>query len=508
MASEEEVYVTPRKLASGEKATVHYKGELKDRDALKIRYGFNGWNVPPDGRNDFQSEYTGGNNNFYRELRMDKVSNEYLANIDIPRWARAVHFVFHDDGHWDNNDMWDYSKSITFPYIGPYLTWSDEVDPTTGVNVSFETSEHCNVKVEYGKTERLENQPIEEVGRTHHIPLTSLTPGTQYYYRIADEFGQESDMYTFRTAQLSTTTCRFIVLADMQDNGDDRRWQDVAEAIGKERRGAFDFADFALIAGDMPWNDKPGHWWTFFDNGRSIFPEMVIMPAVGNHDTPGVGSAADTSSFQRYFRVPMANGPGDSSSYYRFRYGQSHFIALNSENSKDLSKNGEQYRFVEDELQAMAASQDRPQWVFTFWHKPPYNCVDYHRHEQYDYRPITELFDGDVDWVFCGHVHSYQRMNPLRFEGQIQQKYGRREGEGVGYMVVPPAGNRPESDFFFFAENDEQKERYRERLAFPYRSPIGFVRVDVQGKAIAIEAYGIDAKNDAAVIDRCSYKKE
>jgi hypothetical protein len=78
----------------------------------------------------------------------------------------------------------------------------------------------------------------------------------------------------------------------------------------------------------------------------------------------------------------------------------------------------------------------------------------------------------------------------------------------VGYIVVPPAGNRPESDFYFFSENDEKKERYRERLAFPYRSPIGFVRVDVQGKDIEVDAYGIDAENNATVIDRCSYNKE
>jgi hypothetical protein len=424
MPNAEKVYATPRKLASGEKATVHYKGKLKDSSTLTLHYGFNGWNIPPDWQNGFQLDNKGGNKIFFRELSMDKVGDEFVADIDTPDWARAIHFVFHSDDDWDNNGRRDYSKSIAFPHIGPYLTWPDENAPTTGVNISFETSEHCKVKVEHGNTEKLESQPIEAIGSTHHIPLTSLTPGTQYYYRVSDEFGQKSDIYSFWTAKRDTTACRFIVLADMQDNGDDRRWQDVAEAIAKERRNDADFADFALIAGDIPWNDKPGHWWTFFNNGRSIFPEMVVMPAVGNHDTPEVGSNPDTSSFRRYFRVPTVSGRRNGKNYYRFRYGQSHFIALNSEHRKDLGKHGEQYRFVEEELRAIASSQDRLQWVFAFWHKPPYNCVNYHRDEQYGFRPITELFDGNVDWVFCGHVHSYQRMNPLRFKGKSKRHMG------------------------------------------------------------------------------------
>jgi len=125
--------------------------------------------------------------------------------------------------------------------------------------------------------------------------------------------------------------------------------------------------------------------------------------------------------------------------------------------------------------------------------------MHYHHADQYQYRPITELFDGHVDWVFCGHVHSYQRMELLRFQGQIQSEYGKGKDEGVGYIVVPPAGNSPVSDFYFVDKGrNKKKARYRERLAYPnFNSEIGFVRVNVQGNKIHVEAYAILTEDDA-----------
>lgn len=505
-----DVWVTPTDLEPGDTATVHYQGELAGVSSLILHYGLNGWNL--DGGEDFVEEGGGGDDSWYRELGMEEAADGgFEVTLDLPEEAEALHFVFNEAGtdNWDNNGGRDYHASVRFPYIGPYLTWNDETSPTDGVVVSWETSVSCLGVVEYGESDAFGHHAVgTERDTLHHIALTDLEPATTYHYRVYDSTGQVSETHTFTTAKSETDTFSFVALSDMQDDGEDQRWEDVAQELQDSHA---DLA-FFLVAGDMPMNDEPGAWWTFFRKGSTLLAERVLMPAPGNHDTPGTGHSTDTTSFERYYPLP------GNATYYSFDYGIAHFLVLDSEDGSAFSpEDGEQYAFARSDLEACGEA-DEPlcERVFAAWHVPPYNAGKRHAEDQEDYRPLTALFDGAVDWVFSGHEHCYQRFAPIRYEGEraASESYGRGDSDGVGYMVLPPAGQYP-ADSIVAA--DDEDAWLRDLLAWPepeegvdkVNSEIGFVRVDLEGASLSLTTWGmgdIHTDKEPYVRDAISYE--
>ncbi len=506
------IRVTPSPLVPGGQATVHYEGRFADKPNLTIHYGFNGWNHV-DGVDDLQVEDDDGNENFFKQVAMTKVPGTgFRVTIDVPDDARALHYVFYfnDDGRkrWDNNQRLDYRATVTIPYMGPYLTWNDSTAPHNGVVINYQTATPVTSRVEYGTSPSMGMQESTDQQRTsHHLELTGLEPNTTYHYRVHGSNDTASPIYSFKTAPDDVDDFTFAVTADMQDNGDNRRWKEVADELENNHS---DVA-FILVVGDMPWNDQPGHWWTFFDKGRQLLASKVMMPAAGNHDTPGTGSNADTTTFEELFDLPKASG---SETFYTFRFAKSRFLCLNSERPRQFRKaSGTQYRWTRDQL----ADDVLSQWRFVYWHIPPYDAAERHFREQGKLRDMTELFDENVDWVFGGHEHLYQRFKPLRYNANVLAAglYGNGPEQGVGYLVVPPAGNHPASQI---VSSDSPVRRYRDRLAFPpingdqseVDSEIGFTKVSIAGDGIEIRTFGMGTLNDptdSRVIDSVSYTK-
>ncbi len=517
-AKAEDVMVTPAAPTPGDKVTIHYSGRYAQKSNLTLRYGFNGWNRV-DNMVDLQDIRSDGN--FFKEVGMRKTDGTgFSATIDVPTTARALHFVFYWDNNgrkrWDNNGRREYRKAITLPYIGPYLTWNQNMRPDTGVVVNFQTSVMSTGSVEYGETEALGTKVIGcSPSHSHHIELTGLAADTIYYYRVLGEKAGPSPIYSFQTAPINSSQFSFAVMGDMQDKNmqdkkHDRRWHDVAKEISAKHG---DIA-FLVLVGDMPWNDEPGHWWTFFDKGRQLLATKVMMPVPGNHDTPSNVSNQDTRSFEELFDLPTTSG---SETYYSFRFGSAKFLGLNSEVKKQFRdyEEGDQYDWALSELDSRAQDVE---WLFVYWHIPPYNAGRRHSREQGHFRDITKLFDGKVDWVFAGHEHLYQRFKPIQYNAKVLDlvKYGTRADEGVGYMIVPPAGNMPEEMIVSATSSDVA--RYRKRLAYPVPEPgsskvnseIGFVIVAIDGKTINLKTFGmgtLDSARPSHLVDTVNYSK-
>jgi hypothetical protein len=76
-------------------------------------------------------------------------------------------------------------------------------------------------------------------------------------------------------------------------------------------------------------------------------------------------------------------------------------------------------------------------WVVLCMHAPFYNSNDFHQNEREMVvsRALLETVvkEYDVNIVFAGHVHSYERMNPV---------YKNQTGEGPVYINIGDAGNR------------------------------------------------------------------
>jgi len=506
------VYVTPLTLEPGGTATVHYYGELAQEDDLTLHYGFNGWNEVQGVTGLIEIDEP-GNITWYGQVEMAPVLDGFEVTVDLPTDGRALHFAFFttdgEDETWDNNDEQDFHQSILFPYIGPFLTWTEQTPPDQGVVISYETSVPCRGTLEYGTTASLGTSIVgDEASRMHHVVLDGLSPDTEYHYRVHDSADHVSETFTFRTAPAAADAFRFGVLSDMQDTGEVNRWGDVAE----ELHDAHTDVAFLVLPGDLTASDGPGSWWTFFDRGRELFRGTVMMPVPGNHDTPGHGHDEDTSSFEGYFPLPAAAGVDVA---YRFDYGNASFLAFSSEILSEFAPGGDQYGWADDELADIAAT-GAADWVFAYWHDPPYNAGIRHAEAQQEARDLTQLFDGLVDWVLCGHEHLYQRTLPLLYEAQLAPgDYGNAPGDGVGYIVTPPAGQGPG---IAVIPPDAPEAPRRDRLAYPalaadqveVPSENGFVIVSVDGSTILIEAYGMgdhDTFVPAHVVDDIGYTK-
>lgn len=377
------------------------------------------------------------------------------------------------------------------PWSGPFLTWGEGVIPQNGVLVNFLMPRAVKAQVEYRKKAPLgvwQKTAEPEFSMTDYsIRLENLQADTQYEYRLCAD-GVVSETWAFRTAPENPTSFKFIIIGDNQDEGDNEQWSPVAAAIKNtaEQEGV----SFFIHTGDMTPNDDAVSWKRFFDKGKAIFSSYVTMPVVGNHDTPTYNSNTDTSSFHRHFSL---YGTKD---YYTWQYGSARFISLFSEKPSVFAPGGEQYTFAQNIIQNSGSSN----WRFAYWHIPPHN-IGGHYASSYAVLPITQLFDGAVDWVFCGHEHRFQRFKPLRYrslaqgDGQLpllapSGNYGTGSADGVGYLVMPSSGQWPRMvtklqnyiDAGILGQYSKKMET-------------GYALVAVQDRRIRLTVYGMDWTN-------------
>ena len=506
------VSVSPAQVVPGEKATVSlHLPFLANAGAAYLHYGFNGWNFPFSGAT-AGSDSQEGNTNFFKQVPMtfNPASSAYEVQVDVPTSARALHFAVCRDacgaGQWDDNNGQDYSWPVVFPYIGPVLSWTEAVTPESGMVVSFMTSIDAASWLKFGAANDPSGQLMRDGGGERHVfTLQGLTPATTYWYEVGSEGGLTSARYEFSTAKPKAEISRlsFAVYSDAQDNGETGSFSQTVQELVRNQSDL----DFLLVSGDMPWNDHPGDWWVYFDKARELLATKVVMPVLGNHDTPTVDSNLDQTSFQRLFTLPK---PGPHGFYYSFDFGPARFFALDSERMLDFgSPNGEQYTWLRGEIatrRAEIAASATPLWTFTYWHIPPFDGGVRHWSQQFDYRAPIRLFNGVIDWDFSAHEHLGQRMAPMNVAGSspaVVSAYGIRPGAGTGFLVTPAAGAVPEGQLL---ENAASNGNIRDLVAYPAKdaaNPIapfnGFERVDIDGDQIHLRMFGASRSRDDAV---------
>lgn len=482
--------VQPNLVRPGANVKIVYRNDEFAGKPVKAHVGFNG--------------YQGAT----RDLPMRQTANGFEADLAVPADSRAIHVTFCKNscgaGDWDNNDGKDYGWPVVFPFIGPVLTWNERTPPESGIVVSFETGVPMAGYVEYGVAGGARRRVESPSQLSHHVALTGLAPDTRYEYRVGSANGHVSETSYFKTAPSAAALdrARFVVFGDAQDDGTGR-WAEIARTLATREADA----DFVISTGDLPANDNPGAWWTFFDKGRPLLASKVVMPALGNHDTPTKDSSPDHSSFVRYWSLP---GITKDRPFYKFRFGPAEFFGMNSERPNEFATGGVQYRWIRDQL----ASRGTETWRFAYWHIPPFNAGVRHYQQQGVSRDLAGLFDGKVDWQFGGHEHVYQRTKPLRdADGtpRIANRYGTDESDGVGYLIVPASGTEGMTEFRPRSDHPES----RERLAFPdlqdsatrVASWIGYSRVEVTGPRFKLQTVQIDEGGRAHVVDEASYSK-
>jgi 3',5'-cyclic AMP phosphodiesterase CpdA len=120
-----------------------------------------------------------------------------------------------------------------------------------------------------------------------------------------------------------------------------------------------------------------------------------MFPILGNHEYWNSGR----SWFSSYFALP------NNEQWFAFTYSNVRFIGLDTNVS--FYPESEQYRWFETELKSDACRQAT--WRVVYFHHPPFTVSRY-RDDLEVIRYLVPLFEtGEVDLVFSGHAHAYER---------------------------------------------------------------------------------------------------
>jgi predicted phosphodiesterase len=268
--------------------------------------------------------------------------------------------------------------------------------------------------VEYGKTAGLGHKEVEaQVGGRHAVALTGLDSGSTYHYRV-EGAGGSSATGCFCTAPAGDdSSFSFAVVGDSGSGG---KGQLAVAALLERLR-----PDLVLHTGDVvyPAGQERHYDRRFFAPYRNLIKTVPLFPVLGNHDVRKGNGAAFLENFH-----PPLGSPGSTKRYYSFDWGNTHFVALDSElyHGDRGSDPEEQRDFLERDL-----ATTRKRWRIVFLHRSPYGSSR-HGGDEKVREGLEPLFaKHGVDLVFSGHDHVYERTLPIR---------------GVTYVVSGGGGRR------------------------------------------------------------------
>ncbi|KJK52097.1 metallophosphoesterase [Lentzea aerocolonigenes] len=140
--------------------------------------------------------------------------------------------------------------------------------------------------------------------------------------------------------------------------------------------------------------------------------KSITYPTPGNHEY-------NTSGASGYFDYFGARAGERGKGYYSFDVGDWHFVALNSNITRDASS--AQVTWLKNDL----AANTKP-CTAAYWHHPRFSRGDHG-----DNTSVTPfwnaLYAAKADLIIAGHDHNYQRFAPSRPDGTRDDTNGVRE---------------------------------------------------------------------------------
>lgn len=313
-----------------------------------------------------------------------------------------------------------------------YTTVSDS-DWKNAVLVSPEQNYLCSVfngvaSVDVSGKDMTEKAEFNKCGAT----LSGLEPDTDYQYAILTEDGKRSRIGRFKTAGAREWSC--CLISDFHSYPPIPKR--LASAMGLiDKMETFNNPpDWVLSSGDVvAWGGSYSFWKRFFEEDNCA--THMWARANGNHDN-WTKESQETGNYNipnDYFKgtsfYPQNGYPGEEGVCYSFRYGNTLFIMLNTE---DMSS-GKEFNAAADWMKSVVSeagkSPDPP--VFTVV------CLHYEwfygtNGKASEYSRWHSVFDQTgVDLAFAGNNHVYLRSHPL-FNGKVTTA-----GKGTVYIQTP-----------------------------------------------------------------------
>lgn len=303
---------------------------------------------------------------------------------------------------------------------GPLLygPWSGAPEPTA-VTISWAASPASQTRIDYAPLSEylktgvfshsaLYNPPSSAEEEIVHFRLEGLEPSTWYVYRLVFPGGEETPLGTTHTAALPGEPVMFGVISDTQWQWTGlNRVELVAQAMSLDPWPFY----FVLHGGDLVESPVPKHWEFFFRSMAPILRWSPFLPVLGNHER-------DSLSYYRYFTLPPGGGK-QGKRWWALHYGDLVIVGLDS-NARTPQDYEEQLAWAEKHL-----AGPEPHKIVIF-HHPVFSSDS-------SYGPGAEGLQKlwhpvfaklNVDLVFNGHAHNYERI----------------ERDGVVYLVVGGGG--------------------------------------------------------------------
>ncbi len=296
--------------------------------------------------------------------------------------------------------------------VGPYLQFATQ----NSIVIMAETPMPTTCIVEFDTlTPMAKSTKIDQNATIHEVKLDNLEPGTKYFYRVtataADGTKIASEILSFQTAVTESDAWSFAVIGDTQRN------PAVTAKITKlmwDRR-----PHFAIHCGDVVDDGASKQQWIndLFQAGSKLFTRVPLYPCIGNHEK-------NHANYYQYFSLPKPEY------YYSFKYGNAEFFSLdtNSIRTAGIAAGGEQYAWLDKAL-----SESQATWKIVYHHHPVLSS------DSDDYgntwkgsstlgdkrlADLGKLYEKhNVDLVFNGHIHLYERSWPVR-DGKVNEETG------------------------------------------------------------------------------------
>ena len=343
---------------------------------------------------------------------------------------------------------------------GPYL----QSMTNNSVKIMWRTSDSTTAIVKYGTSPTTLTNTITDntLTKNHIVQVNGLQAKTKYYYSVGYNttvLAGENDQHHFITAPIpgDSSEFKFWVTGDFGGgNGGQikvRRWFE-NYLQGNNVTGWLWLGDNAYNDGtDAQYQAKVFDTYYGYD---SIFRFLPFYPIPGNHDYNSVNGADDPNAHKGPYydmvevfkNAEMGGIPSGMEAYYSYDYGNTHFLALNSE----------LYRvFVLWDLHASAIafknwlindlkSSDK-KFIVAYWHQPPYSKGSHDSDDFWEVfmgsmrdKVIPILEQYGVDLILCGHSHVYERSY------LINKHYGLSHTFNRSTMLIDSTSGNPDSN--------------------------------------------------------------
>ncbi len=292
----------------------------------------------------------------------------------------------------------------------------------TSVLIAFRSASALEPSVEYGTSLSYGASKAGPLGTVHAITLDGLTPGRRYYYRVragGETLAEGPDFFFETDAGRADGQLSFFVTGDVGEPGGEQA------VTGERVRVTQPRSELGLICGDViyPDGEASGYDDNLMTPWSPILRNLAVMPALGNHDwhvDPDV-------NFAEQWYLP------NNEHYYSFDRGNAHFVALDTRNGNIWDRDN-QVAWLRADLEA---HQDAT-WTFVYYHHPGYTCT-YKGYEDAVIENFHPVFDDyEVDVVFMGHAHTYERLYPMRGPNPVNQDQDPNyvDPDGTLYIVT------------------------------------------------------------------------